>query len=297
MKKTSSSTLFILLIGIICSCQVSKNPNSIHYSIAYTSKESGDGEIYLTDSEGKSKIQITNRPGNDGYSAWSPNGKQIAVYAYHDNRKTWSIHTMDKDGNNRKRLTHVKNKWDSSPAWSPDGSKIAFGRAYTDSNGDWQEEIWIMNSDGSEQNQIAGIDGGGPYFTKDGRVVFHSQTETSEICMVNIDGSNMLKLTNNDAEDWHPELSPDGKLIAFISNRDGNQEIYTMNIDGTDQRRLTYNNQDDWAPTWSPDGTHILFNSIDEDDISNIYIINKDDSTIRKFMSNASGQAWFKIRN
>ncbi len=266
------------------------------YTIGYSSKESGDGEIYLTNIEATSRIRITNRLGNDGYIAWSPDGKRIACYAYHDERKTWSIHTMNIDGTNRKRLTHVKNKWDSSPAWSPDGRKIAFARAYNNTEGVWQEEIWIMNSDSSEQRQIKTLNGGGPYFTQDGRLLFHSKTNSSEICLANIDGSNVIQLTNNNAEDWHPEVSPDGKQVVFISNRDGNQEIYVMNIDGSDQKRLTFNNVDDWYPSWSPDGSKILYTSNDVEKESHIYIMNKDGSSVKKIINNASNAVWLKIR-
>ena len=285
---------------LLTSCSSKIDSNSLSdddlYTIAYSSSESGDTEIYLIDSEAKSKIRITDRPGNDGYVAWSPDGKRIAAYAYHDGRKTWSIHTLNRDGTNRKRLTHAQNKWDSSPAWSPDGSKIAFGRAYSDTAGVWQEEIWIMNADGSGQAQIKSLSGGGPYFTPDGRLLFHSKTQTSEIYIADMDGSNLTQLTHNEAEDWHPEVSSDGRYITFMSDRDGNHEIYVMNIDGSNQQRLTFNDVRDSTPSWSPDGSQIIFRSSDADENSHIYIMNKDGSSLKKFIPNASGAVWFKKR-
>ena len=56
---------------------------------------------------------------------------------------------------------------------------------------------------------------------------------------VNADGSNPVNLTNNPADDRSPTWSPDGRRIAFVSDRDGNHEIYVMNADGTGQTRLT----------------------------------------------------------
>jgi Tol biopolymer transport system component len=92
-----------------------------------------------------------------------------------------------------------------------------------------------------------------------GRIVFSNATE--DIWMVNADGSGLQRLTTNSAHDFAPALSPDGKQIAFRSERDGNSEVYVMDADGSGQHDLSNDSKDDWGPTWSPDG-RVLWNCV-----------------------------------
>jgi TolB protein len=73
-----------------------------------------------------------------------------------------------------------------------------------------------------------------------------------EIYVMNADGSGETNLTNNPGNESYPAWSPDGKLIAFVSDRDGKYEIYVMNPDGSGLTNLTDNPEHDWAPDWSP---------------------------------------------
>ncbi|UCC48931.1 MAG: PD40 domain-containing protein, partial [Gemmatimonadota bacterium] len=73
-----------------------------------------------------------------------------------------------------------------------------------------------------------------------------------EIYVMNADGSNPVRLTDNPAGDYEPAWSPDGTRIAFMSYRDGNYEIYVMEADGSNPARLTDNPAGDNHPAWSP---------------------------------------------
>jgi len=94
---------------------------------------------------------------------------------------------------------------------------------------------------------------------------------------MNPDGTEQTRLTVNRAEDVSPAWSPDGKLIAFASNREGDWDIYTIEGHGATLRRLTVTPGFDGSPSWSPDGTQIAFASA-RDGNSEIYVMNADGS-------------------
>ena len=166
-----------------------------------------------------------------------------------------------------------------------------FAREYKGSNGDWKEEIWLMNADGTQQRQIKALEGRAPEFMQDGRLLFQSKSSPSQISIANTDGSNVIQLTNDDTNNMSPKISPDGSQIAYLSNRDGNQEVYVMNIDGSNQKRLTFNHIEEWDPAWSPDGSKVFFSSQNVYGFYDIYKVNRDGSFIVKILNSGSQAA------
>ncbi len=75
------------------------------------------------------------------------------------------------------------------------------------------------------------------------------------------DGSNVARLTNDPAEDWAAAWSPDGRFIAFTSNRDGDYHLFRMDADGSNVTQLTSGSATDYEPAYSPDGSRIAFTS------------------------------------
>lgn len=276
---------------------VSANDDSQPLSIVYGFKEAKKNKsIYISDENGKTRIKVVNATVSDGYPSVAPTGDRIAFYGKYDNYRTWSIHTADIDGKNARRLTHEKHVWDSAPAWSPDGKTIVFAREYKDDNGNWQEQVWLMNADGTEQRQIKAIEGRAAVFLQDGRLLFQSKAGPRQISIANIDGSNVIQLTNDKTDNMSPKISPDGSQIAYLSNRDGNQEVYVMDIDGSNNIRLTKNRVEEWDPAWSPDGSKVFFSSQNVHGFYDIYKVNKDGSSIKKILDNSSqGSTVFNV--
>ena len=125
----------------------------------------------------------------------------------------------------------------------------------------------------------------------DGRLLYQTKTRPSQINIATIDGTEITQLTNDDSNNYHPKISPDGKHIAYLANRDGSQEVYVMGIDGSNQTRITKNSISEWDPAWSLDGSKVLFSAQNVHGFYDIYKANKYGSEIEKVVENASQAA------
>ncbi|MBQ4810220.1 PD40 domain-containing protein [Pseudoalteromonas luteoviolacea] len=290
MKTTTPKRLSscVVISVLLSGCAAVQSANSTPYKLVYSSLESKNRSIYLSDESGQQRLRVVNATKADGYPAVSPNGQHIAFYGKYDKFKTWSIHVVDIDGTNLKRLTTAKYKWDSAPSWSADGNAIMFTREYKNDKGQWQEEIWTMKPDGSEQRQLPNLLGGGASFVGNTKVLFHTHAKPSQIAMANLDGSEFVTLTHDDADNRAPSLSPDGSQIVYLSNRDGNQEVYSMNVKGENHTRLTFNKEQDWSATWSVDGQHIFFTSENQTGFLDVFKMRRDGSAMQKILNNGS---------
>ena len=196
--------------------------------------------------------------------------------AFESDREGYDLFTMNADGSGQTNLSNEQ-AYDEDPAWSPDGTKLAYTRS-----ANAVPEIYVMNADGSGKTNLTNNPASDRYptWSPDGTKIAFTRWigGSNEIFAMNADGSGQTNLTNNAAEDDGAAWSPDGGKIAFMRYINNHEEMFVMNADGSGQSSL-YNGGglSHLAPAWSPDGTKIAFNK-NLGGNTEIFVINADGS-------------------
>ncbi len=242
--------------------------------LAFTSFRDGVARVYGVNADGSGVRPLTQTAGAafEGSPAYSPDGGRL-VYTCGN----FELCIMNADGSAQARLT--VNDWprelryDMSPAWSPDGTTIAFVRTVAG-----KDEIWLVAPDGSGPRKLpvpAGVNGN-PSFSSDSRAIAfeHAEDETEEgdelssssgsaVKIINVDGSGLRTLTGKGIDASDPAWSPDGTRIAFTrSFDDGETRVFVVQADGSGRKRVTSRSFSASDPAWSPDSTRLAFGSI-----------------------------------
>lgn len=273
------STAIIIFIFSLAGCKPFPEDRNLpaQAEIVYITWKDKNTEIYKMTSSGNQSLLTTSY--NDSYPVWSPDGSHLAFLSVINKKQHLAI--VDADGTNMHILAEKITAKDVSPAWAFDSQMVAFACmpdqrtsiCLVPVNGNW---IQIMPGNWASLGDIQ-------WAPADPIILFHATTDSSRNIFAYTTYSNSIhQLTDNRSQDYAPTWSPDGRKIAFVSNRNGTNGIYTMNIDGTNpilQLPAIIHDQ----LHWSPDGNQIAFSqSLGENRICILTVMNKTISCTNK---------------
>ena len=221
----------------------------------------GREQLFIMDLDGAHPRQITTDPYDHEDPAWSPDGKRLAFVSKAGGGEAIVVSKID--GADR-RIVSAKGRRAIHPTWSHDGASL-FYCTDDDLAPPRKNDSDIVRYDfrgGQTHVLITGGVNTYPNLSPDGaRLAFRRMVDgvNSEVFIADADGAHARNITNNAAFDGWPAWSPDGRWIAFASNRAGAYKIYIMRPDGSKAALVADTTGRATAPRWSTDGRHILF--------------------------------------
>jgi TolB protein len=285
---SGSATLFLAVLFTGASAQATFPGENGR--IIFSANPTGSVQIYAINPDGTGMVQITNLPATTATGLlpiFSPDGRRILL-TYAPGSANPNLYVINVDGTGLMQLTF--DGLSTAGRWSPDGTRIVFGRTSTLSGAN---VITTMRADGT--GGITALttvlwDSYGPVYTPDGTHIVYYSTQggfVETVWIMNADGSNKERLTAPVLELFPGDVSPDGRFISMWNHNSTSlpSSIFAMKIDGTDIRRLTDSGgHHDLYPVYSPDGTKIVFASdrLSLDASLDLFTMNADGTNIER---------------
>ncbi len=224
------------------------------------------GDLVAMNADGSNKLRVRSGCGEGAsHPAWSPDGTQLVYACRGRPTEGWDIALISADGSGMRMLTTTGSTYlnpnpgaapgyyagsDYQPAWSPDGSRIAFVRMLAVDRNTSTIGLYTIAPDGSQLRKLVDLSAGFPDWSPDGRkLVFSSNPgDGTHVYEVNSDGGGLAQITSGPSQDRDPVWSPDGRKIAF----DRGGDIPVMNPDGSGQQNITNSTAIESSPNWQP---------------------------------------------
>jgi TolB protein len=258
--------------------------------LAFTSDRDGEritgpvgaraiSNIYISDYDGANQRRITVTKSLDLAPNWSPDRKALAYFSYRTGYQDIIVAYLEQ-GRYTTPAAGTPEKQNYLPVFSPDGTKIAFT-----SNRDGNDEIYIMNTDGSGVRRLTNhpeIDVTPTWSPAGNQIAFTSnRSGTPQIWIVNVDGSGVQQITREswcDRATWSP--APYNE-IAYASRSGGGFDLRIFDFATRSTRTITDGIGTSEQPTFSPNGRHIAFNS-SRAGKEQIFVIDRDGKNLKQ---------------
>lgn len=225
-------------------------------NVVFSSNRDGSFSLWQVPASGGALTHLA-AGGDNAYSPAISRRGNLLAYAHGTGK--WNIVRLDLRNAAAAGAGEIlsSNQQDSSPQFSPDGTRIAFQS--------WRsgaQEVWICNADGSDPVQLtffAGALTGSPRWSPDGKLIaFDSRPEgRAHIYVISPDGGSPRALTSGQSNDIVPSWSPDGKWVYFGTNRSGSWQIWTVPVNGGAAHQVT--SQGGMIALPSPDGRWVYY--------------------------------------
>jgi TolB protein len=231
--------------------------------IYFISTRTGTKEVWAMDYDGQNQHAVTHLGAISLSPRVSPDNSRLAFASI--GRDGWSIRMYSLELNRYVAFpAGTAGGSNQSPAWSADGSKIAFSSARSGN-----PEIWLADSNGGNLHKLTNFRGPniGPTFNpRTGAQIawVSGRTGLPQIYTMDIDGSNVQRITDGGYA-VSPSWSPNGQLLAFSWNRKygpgdpGGDDIHVIDLASKDYLQITHESGSNDFPSWAPDNRHIVF--------------------------------------
>jgi dipeptidyl aminopeptidase/acylaminoacyl peptidase len=245
----------VYLLKSIGGATVSPDGKWVAYTLSSvdTGKDKRNSDIWMVSWDGQQTVQLTNSEEGESSPKWSPDGKYISFVAARNGDKDGQIWLLDTRGGEAIKLTNLKGDLDDY-AWSPDGKKIAMSikdQDFTDTAKTKTRSPFVMDRYQFKQD----VEG-------------YVENRYTHLYVYDIAGKKTDTLTKGNFDETAPAWSPDGKQLAFVSNRSADKEknentdIWVMDATiGATMKQLSTWAGTDRSPKWSPDGKWIAYSS------------------------------------